>query len=338
MSKPKIHRIVDGERIDGVSRPAFLRNGDHHYLVQLGIYADGLIDCWGLVTLEEFAADVRRGRVVTRFEDGMRAAVFETVEWEFGRVLSHPLTPESLIAEVRDDIDELNGRPDAVQRAWHAVDAFRVEPTEERRAALRAAYEQIPEHERHAALADHSVGDGPLYDLAMGIGEQVTPDQYRESLDYFEEEWGDARECPARFGRPEPEPEEHPTVVLAPWPPATGAPEPPGLAVLRNEWPAPIRVGDATYASVSEAYAAIDPPAEARTAVMAALLRAKYRQHPELAAVLTGTGTARIHWRPLWSDAFEDFWGCERDGRNWTGRLLELVRSELRLEGLGLPL
>ncbi|WP_418961046.1 DUF7638 domain-containing protein [Streptomyces tritici] len=334
MSKQKIFREVDGERIPGVSRPAFLRNGDHHYLVQLGIYADGMVDCWGLVTLEEFAADVRRGRIVTRFEEGMRAAVHATVEWEFGRVLSGNLTPESLIAEVRDDIDDLNGRLDSTARAWLAVDAFRAEPTEERRAALRAAYEQIPEHERHMALADHSVGDGPLYDLAMGIGPEVTEDQYRESLAYFEEEWGDPRACPAPVAVPGPDP----TVLLAPWPPGRGAPQPPGLAVLRNEWPAPIRVGGTEYASVSEAWAALDPPAQARTAVMAALLRAKYERHPELAAVLTGTGTARIHWRADWSDPDDGFWGCEpADGRNWMGRLLELVRDELRLSELGLP-
>jgi hypothetical protein len=259
------------------------------------------------------------------------------VEWDFGRVRSSVLTPESLIAEVRDDIDRLNGRPDATERAWRAVDAFRAEPTEERRAALRAAYEQIPEHERHLALADHSVGDGPLYDLAMGIGPEVTAGQYRAALAYFDEEWGDARECLVRFGRA-PEPEDHPTVLLAPWPPAAGAPEPPGLVVLRNEWPAPIRVGDVDYASVSEAWAAIDPPAEGRTAVMAALLRAKYGRHPELAAVLAGTGTARIHWEPHWADADASFWGCQADGRNWMGRLLEVVRGELHLERLNLAL
>ncbi|HEY9368735.1 NADAR family protein [Streptomyces sp.] len=336
MSKQNIVRLVDGERIPGLSRPAFLRNGDHHYLVQLGVYADGLIDCWGLLTLEEFDADVRRGRIVTRFEEGARAAVYETVEWEFGTVLSNILTPESLLAEIRDDIDDLNDRPDSTARAWRAVHAFRAEPTEERRAALRAAYEEIPEHERHAALADHSVGDGPLHDLAMGIGADVTPDQYQESLDYFDDEWGDPREFLARpWRRPEP---EHPTVLLDPWHPVSAPPQPPGLAVLRNEWPAPVRVGDVTYSSVAEAWAAIDPPAEARTAVMAALLRAKYDQHPDLAEILAGTGTARIHWRASYCDADAGFWGCEADGRNWLGRLSELVRAELNVHRMGLSL
>ncbi|MEU8530890.1 NADAR family protein [Streptomyces sp. NPDC048629] len=336
MSNQKIFRVVDGERIPGVSRPVFRRNGDTNYLVQLGIYADGMIDCWGLLTLEEFAAAVRSGRIVTRFEEGTRASVHETAEWEFARVRS-VLTAESLIAEVRDDIDDLNGRPDSTARAWHAVHAFRAEPTEERRAELRAAYEEIPEHERHAALADHSVGDGPLYDLAMGIGAKVTPDEYQEALDYFDEEWGDPREFLARWRRPA-EPED-PTVLLDMWHLQAHWPDDaPALAGLCNEWPAPLLVGDVTYPSVSAAWAAIAPPAEAHTAVMAALLRAKFDQHPDLADLLTGTGSARIHHRGAFAGPEGDFWGCEAEGRNWLGRLLELIRAELHVRRLELPL
>ncbi|MEU7132067.1 NADAR family protein [Streptomyces sp. NPDC046261] len=329
MSKQPIFRIVDGERIPGLSRPAFVRNGDHHYLVQLGIYADGMIDCWELLTLEEFAADLRRGRVVTRFEEGARAAVHETVEWEFSKVNGH-LTPESLYAEVRDDIDDLNGRPDSTARAWRALQEFRADPTEERRAVLRAAYEEIPEHELHAALADHSVGDGPLYDLAMGPGGDVTSERYQEALDYFDEEWGDPREWLARQDRA---PEPAAATLVLHWPDTSGP-----SAALRNEYPAPIRIGEVTYPSVHDAWPAIDPAPEARTAVMAALLRAKYDQHPDLAAVLTATGSARIHYRANSRDLSEiAFWGHEDEGRNWMGRLLESTRAELHARRLGLP-
>ncbi|MFI9236334.1 NADAR family protein [Streptomyces sp. NPDC053079] len=338
MSKQPTFRIVDGERIPGLSRPAFVRNGDHHYLVQLGIYADGLIDCWELLTLEEFAADLRRGRIVTRFEEGARAAVHETVQWEFSKVNGH-LTPESLYAEIRDDIDDLNGRPDSTDRAWRALHEFRADPTEERRAVLRAAYEEIPEHERHAALADHSVGDGPLYDLAIGPGGDVTPEEYQESLDYFDEEWGDPLEWLTRRDRaPQPESADG-SVLLHQWHAPGDWPEEPGPAeALRNEYPAPIRIGDVTYPSVHEAWQAIDPAPEARTAVMAALLRAKYDRHPALADILTATGSARILYRANSFTLSEiAFWGHEGDGRNWMGRLLEAARAELHARRLGLP-
>ncbi|WP_418952542.1 hypothetical protein [Streptomyces albireticuli] len=48
--------------------------------------------------MREQAADLRRGRFVTTFEEGAPAAVHETVEWEFSKVDGH-LTPESLYAE-----------------------------------------------------------------------------------------------------------------------------------------------------------------------------------------------------------------------------------------------
>ncbi|MFB6578954.1 hypothetical protein ACFCYC_16350, partial [Streptomyces sp. NPDC056402] len=56
---------------------------------------------------------------------------------------------------------------------------------------------------------------------------------------------------------------------------------------------------------------------------------AKFDQHPRLAEVLLATGEAAIVYTGI---SEGPFWRDEgpRGGRNWTGRLLELVRSELR--------
>lgn len=59
------YRTADGIRVPGTWRHAFIRNGDH-YLTDLCVYADGLIDCWGLVTLDEFERKPRSGWVATR--------------------------------------------------------------------------------------------------------------------------------------------------------------------------------------------------------------------------------------------------------------------------------
>jgi len=65
---------------------------------------------------------------------------------------------------------------------------------------------------------------------------------------------------------------------------------------------------------------------------MALLLRAKFSQNPDLAAVLAATGQARI----LFQDSGSLFWGEHGTrGRNWMGRLLEEVRAELALKNLG---
>ncbi|GGU61114.1 hypothetical protein GCM10010211_27520 [Streptomyces albospinus] len=74
----------------------------------------------------------------------------------------------------------------------------------------------------------------------------------------------------------------------------------------------------------------------ARTAVLTGLLRAEFRQHPGLAAILRATGDATL----IYDDADSAFWGDNGgNGRNWTGRLLELVRAELHAEqaGIGVP-
>jgi hypothetical protein len=62
---------------------------------------------------------------------------------------------------------------------------------------------------------------------------------------------------------------------------------------------------------------------------MATLLRAKFSQHPQLARILTETGTAVITYNQFDSQ----FWGFPR---NWMGRLLELARAELALQNLGM--
>ncbi|MEV7253867.1 NADAR family protein [Streptomyces cyaneofuscatus] len=65
---------------------------------------------------------------------------------------------------------------------------------------------------------------------------------------------------------------------------------------------------------------------------MTSLLRAKYDQHPELAKILLATGNSTLVYDDL-NSAFSGDNG-ER-GRNWTGRLLELVRSDLHIRHYG---
>ncbi|MEU3561851.1 hypothetical protein [Kitasatospora sp. NPDC006786] len=63
----------------------FIRNGGNYFLTDLLIYADGLIDCWGLVTVEEFAEELRSGWVATTFEDGARASAHHVAAWNARR-------------------------------------------------------------------------------------------------------------------------------------------------------------------------------------------------------------------------------------------------------------
>ncbi|MFB6518412.1 NADAR domain-containing protein [Streptomyces sp. NPDC056401] len=348
------HRIVDGVRIPGTWRPVFIRNG-RYFLADLFIYADGLIDCWGLVTLEEFEEKVRSGWVATTLPEGAQAAVHGLARWTFGEP-RNLLTPDLLIAEVRDTVDRLNERPDSAGRCMAAVEAFLADRTEEKRAAARAAFLAVPVSRRRA-LGDMDSKDWPLRVLVAGPGGRtylpidppVTQEAYDRAVAYFEQSarWKAQRQ--ARVPADGPEASHAPAVHLGHSFPSEPLADP-GRVGLRNEYPAPITVGGIVHPSVTDAYwsLSIAPPGtstvpgtlgregweHARTAVMTGLLRAKYDQHPELAEILLATGDATL----VYVDIDSAFWGeSAGQGRNWTGRLLELVRSELHMRRAGIP-
>jgi predicted NAD-dependent protein-ADP-ribosyltransferase YbiA (DUF1768 family) len=362
------HRTADGTRIPGTWRPIFIRNGDH-FLTDLFIYADGLVDCWGLVTLEEFEEKLRCGWVATTIPEGARVSVHELAAWQMHDVhVRH--TPEQLLAEVRDTVDELNGRPDSTGRCLAAVDVFLADPSEAHRAAAREAYLAVPATRRHYALGDMDRKDWPLKVLVAGPGgtveglppRPVTQEEYDSAVAYFEERDRVRAQYAARVPADGPETPCSPAIHLYESYPQKASDDP-GTRALRNEYPSPLTLSqdDAVYPTVVHAYWALsvaEPQAREavrtadsvfdasavaseasrrpdwehiRTAVMADLLRAKFEQHPDLAAVLLDTGDATLIY-----DEGSYFWGDRGGrGRNWTGRLLELARSELRARQAG---
>lgn len=365
------HRMADGVRVPGTWRHAFIRNGDY-FLTDLFIYADGLVDCWGLVTLEEFEEKLRRGWVATELPEGARASGHELAAWKFSEPRTWH-TPELLLAEVRDTVDQLNGRPDSTDRCLDAVDAFLADRTEEKRDVARAAYLAIPRTQRHYALGDMDRKDWPLQVLVAGPGGHmdsrpdgdeapVTQEEYDEAVDYFEDRAQWIAKSSSRVPADGPVTSVAPAIQLYDSYPLKPSDDPDTRA-LRNNYPAPVDVDGVTYPSVAHAYWALstaDPDVraaiaaadtafaarnlavgarrcdgweQARTAVMTRLMRAKYAQHPALARVLLATDDATI----VYDDGDSRFWGDNAGrGRNWTGRLLELVRSELHAERAGI--
>ncbi|MGW4657318.1 NADAR family protein [Streptomyces sp. NPDC004279] len=358
-------RNVDGERIEGTWRHAFIRNGGKYFLTDLLIYADGMVDCWGLETLEGFAGKLASGWVATDLSEGAQASARHLASWKFAEPKTW-LTPEMLLGEVRDDIDNLNGRPDSTGRCLSAVDVFRDEPTETNRTAVREAYEAIPEHLRRYALGDMDRKDFPLRVIVAGPGNQielwngntvdVTDEMHASALEYFAEREQLRTQYETKTpadGQTEPvESSVHLNQAVFP----RGWPENPGTLVLRNEFPAPIVMGNRTYPTVAHAYWALavadehrqeeilgaerpydaqklaeeatlrDDWPQVRVAVMTRLLRAKFQQHPEFAETLMATGATRL----IYTEVGSTFWGQRGlEGRNWMGRLLELTRSEL---------
>lgn len=343
----------------------FIRNGSQYFLTDLIIYADGIIDCGELVTLDEFADKIASGRVATTLEEGMTASAHHLASWKFAEPQMW-MTPERFLSEVRDEIDRLTGRPDSIRRCLAAVDVFRAEPTEQHRAVLRESYEAIPEHLRRYALGDMDNKDFPLRVLAAGPGArleqrggrsiEVTEQMHENALKYFADQDRQREQYEKKGPADGPTEPMSSRIVIKQRVFPGGWPENPGNLVLRNEYPARIEVSGRTYPTVTHAYWALSVDdesgraeilraerphdaqklaetsrrrenwAEIRTAVMANLLRVKFAQHPDLAAVLAGTGATRL----IYTEVGSTFWGQRGlEGRNWMGRLLELVRSEL---------
>lgn len=350
-----------------MTRHAFIRNGKDYFLTDLLIYADGSIWCWEWVDLDGLRDKLASGWVATSFETGARASAHHVGSWRFADPRSG-MKPEWLLGEVADEIDKLNGRPDSTGRCLLALDRYLQSRAEEDRSALCAAYEAIPEHLRRYALGDMDRKDTPLKILCAGIGGQVehysgpmtvTEEMHRRTLEYFAGRQATREEQKQRAYPDGPEDPESPTVHLNQVVYPRGWPENPGRLALRNEYPAPVTVDSVTYPTVVHAYwalAAADPgtaerirssdrPYDAeqlarqaiiradwpavRIAVMARLLRTKFVQHPQLAETLLATGDGRIEYTGTGSE----HWNAGRGhGRNWMGRLLEMIRSEIALQ------
>jgi hypothetical protein len=332
------YRTVDGERVDGVWCHVWRRHerSAGYFVDDLYVYADGAIKCGGpgLTDLAGLESGLAKGRVAVRDPE---APPFEEPPSQWGARYPEPLTPESFLLEVADRIEELSDRPTSGQRCHEAIRRYAHEPTESHRDRLREAYLAVPAHLRVYVLGDMDRQDRPLRILLTEVGEPVdgdgpvvTEEMHREALEYFDRSERAVEEWKGRVYTDDPVGAGRPPVVLHHTVYPRGWPEEPGLFVLRNNYPAEIRFAGGTHSSVHDGYRALaerhqgDDWPDVRLAVMAGLLRAKFTQHPDLARILLATGNATISYTgydesPYWRDA----------GRNWVGRLLELVRSEL---------
>lgn len=81
----RTYRIVDGERIEGSWRHIFIKNGRTYFLSALKVYADGLIDCWGLVDFTTFQQKVASGWVATTFPQDAQASAHHLGAWRFNQ-------------------------------------------------------------------------------------------------------------------------------------------------------------------------------------------------------------------------------------------------------------
>jgi predicted NAD-dependent protein-ADP-ribosyltransferase YbiA (DUF1768 family) len=209
---------------------------------------------------------------------------------------------------------------------------------------------------KDAPLRVVATGIGGLLHYAGGDQVTVTTEMHQQALNYFADQQQEREKWTRRTYPDGPEGAESATVHLNQVFYPKGWPADPRVIALRNEYPAAVGIDSVSYPTVVHAYwalAAADPEASERIrsagrpydaeklaeqtalradwsvirlAVMARLLRAKFAQHPELAGILLATGDGRIEYTSVGSL----YWNAGRgQGRNWMGRLLELIRAEI---------
>lgn len=362
------YRLVDGERINGAWCHVWVKSHSHFFVDDLFVYADGTFSCQGTFDLQGLGKRLERGKIALHDPaQPMPERPAPIPRWSARS--PEPLTNQGFLSEAADKIEALNGRPTTSARCWEAIARYQRDPVEDNRVLVREAYLAIPPHMRVFVLGDMDRQDIPLRQLITDIGEPVggdgpiaTAEMHSNVLEYFNA--GDRgvqreREHYSVLHADDPVKVGVASITLHErGNPPTEPPEQLDLWVLRNEFPAPLTYGGQTYPTIIHGYwanaaaerrdhdrirdaatvrkahetggqcALRQDWAVVRTAVMADLLRAKFTQHPELAEILLSTRDARISYTgisesPFWTDR------GPREGRNWVGRLLELVRAEL---------
>ncbi|MGV3724312.1 MAG: DUF7638 domain-containing protein [Actinomycetota bacterium] len=168
MSFLRTYRVAAGERIDAAFAMAHIHNLRYH-LTPISIYQNGMVDCWGLVSFEEFKEKVSSGWVVTQPPEGADVSVsflasFKAVDANYW------IEPEELIEEVGDEIEALNGRPTTTDLCLQAWERYEQDSTEANKGALRVAYEAVPEHNRRYVLREMDSKDWPIRRVIYGDG------------------------------------------------------------------------------------------------------------------------------------------------------------------------
>ena len=158
--RTRMVRSAEGRDVPGTSRTAYIHNWDYH-LVEITIYADGLIDCWGLLEYDEFRLKVQEGWIVTQLPEGSKVHVPLLGSFTATDVWNDVIEVE-FVQEVADLIDEFKGRPTSRDRCLVVWERFKRQPNERSRKELKAAYEAVPAHLRDGIFGDQDSKDYPI--------------------------------------------------------------------------------------------------------------------------------------------------------------------------------
>jgi hypothetical protein len=139
-----------GLEVAGDHVPVLRVTADGFELTRLIIYRDGACQLGGagrLFRVEQVPALYDAGRLCNKAPAGSRIAVPGLGEFrnttDFGGV-----SVKDRICEIQDRLGQLTGRPSVIETCARCFDAYEQAPSANTLAALRRAYEAVPQHQR----------------------------------------------------------------------------------------------------------------------------------------------------------------------------------------------
>jgi hypothetical protein len=142
------------------------------------IYADGLTQvgyATELLTVEAVGRMFEEGRLTLSVPTGAWVMLDGLGRFQAGEG-SWWIEPRERLREASDLLDQLNGGPGARHLCIEAHRAYEAAPSEERREALRKAYEAVPAHLR-MYCGDMDSKDGPIRRILGEFGDGGDPDE-----------------------------------------------------------------------------------------------------------------------------------------------------------------
>src|SRR5262245_629496 len=160
-----------GAVVLGAEVPVFLKAEDGYRLERWFVYADGQSQLgYGadLLPVEEAACLFGHGQLATAVPDGAWVTIDGLGRFRAAEGYWHVKARER-VREGYDLLDKLGGQPGSIRRCIELHAEYEREPSAEWRAALRRAYEAVPEHLRRYC-GDMDSKDGPIRWILYGGG------------------------------------------------------------------------------------------------------------------------------------------------------------------------
>lgn len=146
LSLMKVYREVEGKIIPEAKFQVIVNNFNY-YLVTITVYADGMIDCWGLVSFNTFKEYLATDWVVLDLPPDTDLHIEGLGQVEI-KVFIPEKTTEDFLKEIEDCIVYLNGGKDRCDLCIDQFKEYLVNPSQNNLQKLKVLYDDVPSHKK----------------------------------------------------------------------------------------------------------------------------------------------------------------------------------------------